>query len=282
MPGEDEVSLEEIHKHWTQLALVHGGSLQATTKTWTAKALEIDALSRRFSSILGSPDAPATVLEVGCGNGANCFSLADAFLSARFDGVDFVPEMTAAAESSSANRDARERLRFFVGDALKLQDVEGLHPAYDIVFTDRCLINLNTTDLQKEAISSLATKVRHGGHLIMIENSVVTYSAQNRYRELLGLPARTPAPFNLFFEESQILPHLGAAGLELVEIEDFSSLHDLALYVLVPAINGGEVDYEHPLVEAATKLSTAVAFTNPNSFGALGQNRLYLCRKPLR
>jgi hypothetical protein len=51
------------------------------------------------------------------------------------------------------------------------------------------------------------------------------------------------------------------------------------LYVLVPATNGGEVDYDHPLVEAATKLSVAASSTRSGPFGSAGQNRLYLCKK---
>jgi hypothetical protein len=67
--------------------------------------------------------------------------------------------------------------------------------------------------------------------------------------------------------------------LNLVETEDFGSLHDLILYTLVPAINGGEVDYSHPLVEAATVLSLKTAQDNPGAFGTFGQNRLYVCQK---
>ena len=161
---------------------------------------------------------------------------------------------------------------------LELDRIEGLRPAYDAVFTDRCLINLNTAELQTRAISAIAARVRPGGLLFMIENSIQTYANQNRCREKIGLAARTPDPYNLFFDETRILPHLAAIGLEILEIEDFISLHDLILYVLVPAINGGHVDYEHPLVEAATKLTIAVSAEQPSAFGRFGQNRLYCCR----
>ena len=114
----------------------------------------------------------------------------------------------------------------------------------------------------------------------MIENSFATYQEQNHCRELLGLKPRTPAAFNLFFDESRIRPHIAAIGLNLVDVEDFISLHDLVLYALVPAINGGEVDYEHPLVHAATVLSKEMSGTKPGAFGTFGQNRLYVCRKP--
>lgn len=271
--------MDPIKAHWTESARAHGTALEATTRTWTAKSLEIDALARRIRSIL--PDgARGTVLEMGCGNGVNCLELAKQFPPLAFDGVDFVAEMIDAANTARSVSSQASQLRFFVGDALGVNAVDGLLDDYDIVFTDRCLINLQETSLQLEAISALSRKVRPGGHLVMIENSTNTYEAQNQCRELLGLGPRTPATFNHFFVEADLLPHIRSIGLELVDVEDFISLHDLALYVLVPAINDGEVDYGHPLVEAATELTRAVSATTPNAFGSFGQGRLYCCRKP--
>lgn len=269
---------ESIRAHWTNWASSYGANLRATTKSWTAKALELDALSRRFQSIL--KDKPeARVLEVGCGNGVNCVHLAKAFARARFDGVDFIDGMIAAAIDNARGGNVGDRTRFFVGDILKLPTIRDLNDAYDVVFTDRCLINLNTVELQKEGISVLAQKLPPGGYLVMIENSTNTHSAQNRCREMLGLAPRTPAEFNLFFDEDRILAHIAAIGLDLVDVEDFSSLHDLALYVLAPATNDGKLDYEHPLVHAASKLSLEMSGSAASAFGAFGQNRMFVCRR---
>ncbi|HXP31156.1 MAG TPA: class I SAM-dependent methyltransferase [Stellaceae bacterium] len=269
-----------IHEHWSNWAATYGTGLRATTKTRTAKALEIDALCRRLNSLLGDK-TEARALEVGCGNGINCVALAKALPNMRFDGVDYVPDMVAAARENGRAGGVEARLRFFVGDALHLDEIAGLGSAYDLVFTDRCLVNLNTVEQQKLGITALAAKLRRGGHLLMIENSLTTYGKQNRLRELLGLPPRQPADFNLFFDETEIRPHIRATGLELIDVEDFLSLHDLMLYVLVPAINGGAVDYEHPLVQAAAKLNQEMSATEPGGFGAFGQNRLFVCRNPL-
>jgi SAM-dependent methyltransferase len=270
---------QEIKQHWTNWVTSYGTDLRATTKTWTAKALELDAMSRRLNSILGNP-ADSSILEVGCGNGVNCVELARLFHQVRFDGVDFIPEMVTAAIQNAVAGNVQDRVRFFVGDAIGVAGVTGLQPVYDVVFTDRCLINLNTRELQKQAISALAAKVRPGGHLLMIENSMTSYGEQNRCRTALGLAPRTPADFNLFFDENDVRPHIASIGLELIDVEDFSSLHDMMLYVLLPAINGGAVDYEHPLVRAATTLSKHLSADGKATFGSFGQNRLFVCRKP--
>lgn len=269
---------EQIKEHWHNWATTFGTGLNATTRTGTAKTMEIDALTRRLSGF-GLLDTPARVLEVGCGNGLNCFGLAKKFPRMRLDGVDYTAKMIDAAIDAAAANDVQDRIRFHVGNALDLALVTGLHAEYDAVFTDRCLINLEKVELQMQAVTSLAGKVRRGGHLLMIENSLTTYEQQNLCRTHIGLPPRTPAAFNLFFDEARILPHLETLGLE-VEIEDFISLHDLILYVLVPSINGGAVDYDHPLVHAATKLNMAMSANTPSAFGNFGQNRMFACRKP--
>lgn len=266
-----------IRDHWTNWAQTHGTHFKATTRGLTAKLLELDALRRRIAELFG--DRPFSALEVGCGNGINCIELAKVFTQAQFDGVDFIPEMLDAAIESARNAQVDHRTRFMPGDVTRLDDLANLRDAYDLVFTDRCLINLNTAELQGHAIRDLARRIDHGGFLLMIENSRYSHGHQNKAREALGLELRAPAEFNRFFTEEEMQAHIAAAELELIEIEDFSSLHDLVLYALVPAINGGTIDYEHPLVAAAAELSSRFAAEERNAFGAFGQNRLYICRK---
>jgi SAM-dependent methyltransferase len=269
---------QQIRQHWANWAAQYGTDLRATTKTWTAKALELDSLARHLRPFL-SGNAEARVLEVGCGNGINCVELAKQFPDARFDGVDFIDDMIARAVENGRISRVQDRVRFFVGDAVDIDRLSGLEPTYHAVFTDRCLINLNSLALQKACITSLAAKILPGGCLLMIENSARTYADQNYYRQVLGMEPRVPAAFNLFFDEQEIRPHLASVGLELTEVEDFSSLHDLMLYVLLPAINGGTIDYDHPLVQAATRLSIGLASDQPRMFGSVGQNRLFVCRQ---
>lgn len=271
------MDLEGIRVHWQNWAKQYGTDLRATTKGTTAKIMEIDVLTRTIRQIADELGDSLNVLEGGCGNGKNLLGLVDEFPRARFTGFDLIPEMVDSANALKKQRgDAGSRLEFFVDNVLGFDLPE---EAYDVVFTDRCLINLNTDELQHQAICSLTKRVKPGGYLLMIENSQQSYSRQNLAREAVGLPARTPDVFNRFFDENTLLPFLPSVGLDLVGIEDFISLHDLVLYVLVPMINDGKVDYAHPLATAATQLGTALSAIAPSSVGAWGQNRLYKCRK---
>jgi len=271
------MKLEDIKNHWSDWAETYGVNLRATTKTSTAKAMEIDAFARVFNRIIATGANPKSILEVGCGNGHNCLSLAKQFEAMRFRGVDFIPEMVASAQQAQAEEGIDEgRLSFAEDNVLELNAVED---KYDIIYSDRCLINLNTDELQMQAITSLCDHLDAGGHLLMIENSQQTYARQNQARELLGLKPRKPAEFNHFFDDDVLIPHLKSLGMEIVEVEDFISLHDLMLYVFVPLMNEGEVDYEHPLVQAATQLNIAASSEMRSAFGGFGQNRLYICKK---
>src|SRR5688572_19141791 len=90
------MELDAIRDHWKDWATRYALDLRATTKTHTIKALEVDAFSR---AIRATPLAEkgGTALEVGCGNGLNCLTLAHAFTGLHFVGIDNVPEMVENA-----------------------------------------------------------------------------------------------------------------------------------------------------------------------------------------
>lgn len=268
------MELDEIRAHWHELASKHGKGLAATTKTSTIKRLEIDALLRSLHSNLAA-SGEQSVLEVGCGNGLNSIALAREFPNMLIDGIDYIPEMVASANLNASETSLEERVRFFEGDVLDLDAVKSLRDEYDTVFSVRCVINLPTQDLQVAALLQMAHKVRSGGSLLLIENVSHTYGNQNSLREALGLKSRVPDSYNLFLEENALVELLQAKGFLLKVVEDFASLHDLVLYVLLPAMNGGVTDYEHPLVEAATTLQLNSTGFGESVFGPFGQNRLY-------
>lgn len=270
------MDLDNIKKHWTELAIKFQQDLNATTKTGSIKKLEIMAL---YGAMKNFSFSKAEVLEVGCGNGLNCFALAENLKEFNFTGVDYVSEMINSANSHRDKEGSiSKNLSFYEGDILKLVENPNLKKEYDIVFTDRCIINLNSSELQETGIRNIIKKVKLGGYLIIIENMQESHSRQNNCRESVGLPKREAPPYNLFLNESNLIS-LVSKSMKLKETSDFGSLHDLLLYVLVPMTNGGLVDYNHPIVQAATDFLIKSSEIYNNSFGNFGQNRLYLFHK---
>lgn len=274
------MDMQEIREHWDKLAEKFALDLKSTTKTPTIKQLEIHALARAIRTFFPDAAPERTVLEVGCGNGHNIFGLWEQFTSYHFTGLDYSPQMIESAQKILEAHPEADMV-FGVADILSLQ-MELLNPThYDVVFTDRCLINLNTWERQMTGLRNCAERVRPGGALVIIENFVASYSNQNRLRESAGLLVRTPDPYNHFIHETEFQSFAtGELGLIHETTDDFGSLHDILLYVLIPAVNQGKVDYSHPIMEAATTLLTRMPDDIQNQFGSFGQNRLYVFRKP--
>jgi len=272
------MELNEIENHWKNWAREFKSDIRATTKTRTIKELEVNALFKAIASTPLIAQKGCEVLEVGCGNGHNCFMLSDHLPEFSFTGVDFIPDMVASAEHVRSHQNNPEAFRFYQGNVLELDKHSELIEEYDVVFTDRCIINLNSLELQLAAFDQLCAKTRKGGYLIMIENIQSSYNAQNDLREYAGLERRTPDKFNLFLYEKPFLEH-ACEKMTLVKSEDFASLHDLLLYVVGPMLNEGKVDYDDPVVKAVTQLSLALPHSIDLNIGAFGQNRLYLFKK---
>lgn len=268
------MELDDIKQHWQSWANEYKKDLRATTKAGTAKQLEVNALVQAINTI-SMPNA--SVLEVGCGNGYNCFALTKQFPNFDITGVDYIDEMVNNAVT--LNNEFETRVNFYQGDILQLSQHNKLKAAYQIVFTVRCLINLNNDELQFEGLKQLANKVAQDGYLILIENQSSTHSNQNNLRESLGLEHRPPATFNHFMDETKLLKNMDTLGFELCQQQNFSSLHDIVLYCLVPSTNGGVVDYEHPLVRAAADLVTNSGDKYLNAFGEFGQNKLFMFKR---
>jgi len=273
------MDLNEIRNHWDKSAREFETGLRATTKSLPIKRLEIAALYKAIKKTHLYNIRETDVLEVGCGNGHNCFFLSDALPNFNFTGVDYVPEMIKNAKKFQANDSKKySRILFRTGNILDLKNNKNIKKEYPIVFTDRCVINLNTTALQLEAIDQLLGKVAQDGYLIILENFTQPYKRQNDLRKSVCLPERVPAEYNLFIDEDVLLSHI-TKSMELTLVDDFGSLHDILLYVLVPMINGGKIDYDNPLVKAATELSISISEKYDNPFGSFGQNRLFLFHK---
>ncbi|MCG8529480.1 MAG: class I SAM-dependent methyltransferase, partial [Desulfovibrionales bacterium] len=210
------------------------------------------------------------------------FALAPTYPHWQFTGVDFIPEMVAHAREGRDQCPHPENLHFCQGNLLDLEANASLESGYELVFTDRCLINLNSHELQMQGVDQLRAKVSTGGYLVLIENIARTHDRQNELRQALGLEARIPDTFNLFLDESRFLDHV-QGKLELIHRECFASLHDIILYVLVPMVNGGRVDYDHPMVGAVTQLLHSqkgeLDHELAGAFGEFGQNCLYVFKK---
>jgi ubiquinone/menaquinone biosynthesis C-methylase UbiE len=273
------MEIEAIHKHWETFAQRYGTSILATTKTDTIKKLEIDSFLRMIRKTGMADKKGLKILEVGCGNGHNCLAMSQALPNATFWGIDYSQQMVDAALKFREERGMKDRYHIQWGDMMKLSDDKGVPSDFDFAFTDRVLINLNTHRMQEEACDQIRSKVRPGGYFMTIENFTTVYERQNDLREIMLLDRRKPDSYNLFVDDKTWVPYL-QKNMKLVAVENFGSLHDILLYVLIPALNGGSIDYKHPLMPIVTDLLMTANNKFDDAFGAFGQNQCYLFQKP--
>jgi len=100
-------------------------------------------------------DAPANVLDLGCGPGNSSRVLAERFPGARILGIDSSPEMIAAARANHPD------LKFALCDAARDLPSFG-HGVFDVVFSNACIQWIpNHPDLLRDMLSLL----RPGGVL---------------------------------------------------------------------------------------------------------------------
>jgi len=270
-------SSQDNKEHWTNLANRFGKNLQATTKTSTAKEIEIHALLNCVSELQLNTDSNLKILEAGCGNGINLFKLHEKFPNFMLEGFDYVSRMIESAKSIQTELRIPSSALKFSEASFEDYKIEIEH--FDLIFTVRALINLPSFEKQRIAIMKLSSGIRKGGYLVMLENSQQSFELQNSLRVKLGLLPRIQAEYNHFIDEDKLKKMIESTNLEIVKVQDFISLHDLILYVLLPKLNEDFIDYENELVSLTTKLLKKLSLYEMNLLGPFGQNRLFIYRK---
>lgn len=169
----------------------------------TLLGLEIEAIKRHIPN--GS-----RILDAGCGEGEGTLAYTE------------VGEVEAFDRCKERLEMARER----VGDKAIFYQHDVLKPPidkhYDVVISQRLLINLGTWEQQKYAMLKLSSM---GKRLILSEGSVDGVGELNKFRALYGLPPIPIPAHNLFINDADLLEHAEEIGLRLVTTESLGSYY---------------------------------------------------------
>jgi ubiquinone/menaquinone biosynthesis C-methylase UbiE len=244
---------DKVHGYWNARATESAGQPTATTNDVWLRELEIATICAAIREV--APGA-RSLLDAGCGDGYSTLRLADAFPGLRLHGVDYSAAMVrAATERLSARPELAGRVEFRLGDVTALSAAYGSQ-FYDVVVTDRCLINLPDLERQSQALGQIADCLEPGGHYICVENFIEGHDNMNAARRALGLPEIPVRWHNVFFKEAEFL---AAAGVrfEILALRDFASSYYFAtrvIYSKVCQIRGEEPDYDHDIHRLAGHL----------------------------
>ena len=245
---------EKIKQYWEGRALEHKGSTAATTSDVWLRELEIRTLAKTITE-LGLPNG-SRALDIGCGDGYSTLKIAELVPHVKFVGIDYSANMIEQAqESGRQSREAGSRVEFLVGDATKLAESAVEH-AYDLVLTDRCLINLDSAEMQCRVINQIAYANRLGGYYLAVENFIETHENMNVARRAMQLPEIPVRWHNLYFREPDFVAAV-EPFYEQITFKDFASSYYFATRVIYSAmcrINGEEPDYHHEINQLAINL----------------------------
>lgn len=233
----------------------------AGSRDYHAKIIEIKNLLKFFKKKM-------RVLEFGCGNGYTAVEIAKRF-NVKIDAYDYSPEMILEAKKLQKNKKFSKRVNFFLGDITKNLKIK---PIYDLVFTERMLINLDSWQSQKKSIIKLLNCLKPKGKLVLMENSATGLKKINDYRDMLGLK-KIKAPWhNLYLDDKKII-NFKIRNYKLIEIIPYSSTY----YFLSRVVNawlanekGLEPSYNAKINKLALKLP---------SISDCAQGKIYLYKK---
>jgi ubiquinone/menaquinone biosynthesis C-methylase UbiE len=257
---ETAKSKDEIRTYWESRARENVKSPQATTNDVYLRKLEVRTF---IDTITELKLEAAEAMDVGCGDGYTTLNVAAALPHLRVLGIDYSQNMIdSAQEALHENPELARRLQFKVGDATNLDESCG-DATFDLVMTDRCLINLTSIESQTAAISQIANHTKPGGYYVGIENFVEGQESMNRMRAAVGLPEIPIRWHNLFFNEEDFL-QATKPFFDLVCFKEFSSSYYFATRVIYSAMcqmRGEQPDYEHEIHQLAINLPATGQFS---------------------
>ena len=242
---------DPVLSFWEKQAEDFGTSDLATAPDHHYRELEI---SRIKDVIAGLPHK--TILDVGCGNGYSTIKLAQIFPDATIIGIDYSAKMIDAARDA-AGQAGISNAKFFVGNVLTIAGhAELKSKTFDVVLTERCLINLANTDEHEQSLLQLASLLKPGGHLVLVENTAEGLGRLNELRASLGLPAIKQRWHNCYLSEEKLKTFVPKHFKQL-QSENIGNLYYIlsrVVYAKLAQMAGEEPRYDHPINEIAAKL----------------------------
>jgi len=188
--GKDEI----IKKYYKDLADQNGISPFTTSPDEIMRKKEIELIRKFFLMIKGNG---LRVLDLGCGNGYTISFLRETSHENAYFGLDFSEELIDIAKKRQLSG-----CEFLEGDARRLPYNENF---FDVVFTERTLINILDWEGQKTALKEIQKVLKPGGYYFMMEGFSDGWENNNKARKECGLPELKVSFHNKYFEKVAFL-----------------------------------------------------------------------------
>jgi ubiquinone/menaquinone biosynthesis C-methylase UbiE len=216
--------------------------------------------------LLNNLPARSHILDIGCGDGETLLKVCKEKGSTGI-GIDFSSQMIERAQKNVQKTDGVQFLEASVLDLPKTL------PLFDAIYSERCLINLDSFAEQKAALEGICRLLKKDGVFIMIEATNDGLNKVNEFRKILDLSEIATPWHNLYFNIEDVA-QLQKPDFRIEKLEHISSTYyflSRVVYAKLQADKNESVCYDSPINLLARKL--------PQNLGEFGPVKAWVWRK---
>ncbi|MBP7459724.1 MAG: class I SAM-dependent methyltransferase [Candidatus Delongbacteria bacterium] len=186
-----EAGFDQIKQYWENQSTL-------SLKDTYLKRIEV----QKIVSLIASENSRyERALEIGCGDGEGTHEYSSR--CRHLVALDYSFTMLQKARQQTADQDS---ISLVQADVRHLPFKPSIR--FDLIISERCLINLPQKSEQEECIRQLTHRLNPAGRFVLVEGSKQGLERLNRIRHRVGLPP-IPMPWhNQFFDESDLIPFL--------------------------------------------------------------------------
>lgn len=211
------------------------------------------------------------ILEIGCGNGITAIDYIKKF-NVDILAIDYAEKMIEEANKNLENNQNLTKGKV-VFKTMRLNDLESINEKFDLIYSERVLINLDSWDDQREILIKISNLLNQNGIFCMCENSIDGLNKINEFRGFCNLNEITPPWHNRYFKEEELISFSDEKYMKLIETRSFTSTY----YFLSRVVNAAlaKEKLEEPQYDSPINL---LSLSLP-PIGDFGQTKLWLWSK---
>lgn len=179
-----------VKKHYKEEAEKWGDSSYSTMDDEIIRNKETELILNFFDVFKGQS---LKVADIGCGNGYTIDLLSKESSHHKYWGIDNSAELLAIAKKRKL-----ANCEFIEGNICCLDFDDEF---FDIIYTQRCLINVLDWEEQKKALAEIHRTLKPEGHYLMIECFTDGQMNNNKARKECGLVELKEAYHNKYFDK---------------------------------------------------------------------------------
>lgn len=223
-----------ILQFYKNIANAYGASSRSTMQDEFIRSVETNFICEEIQDFIQTHEVPARILDLGCGNGHLLEVIRKRFPNTTLFGLEFTPELMHLAKQRNLSR-----THIGHGDMRLLKDYPS--DKFDIIITERSLINLGSWKEQQLALYNISQKMNFPGRLISVESYEEPLLELNLARKEMGLEAIAVSDQNIYLKEKTTrreLEELGFFSRLTKTSANALSTHFYQARVLHPTIRG--------------------------------------------